>query len=341
MIPEVLLREFPGSGFAAASRRGEEWQYEVQGFTKKGGSKITSDSLFDLASLTKVVATLPVCLVLLNRGVLDLNQKINHYVSNAGWFQEPSLGDVEIFKLFNHTSGLPAWKPLFALSNVSSVLKANVLQSNLINPGFRCYSDLGWIVLGHLVERITQSNLDQLADELIFQPLGMKSTGFNPLEQFEQIHCVATEDCGWRKELLQGMVHDENAFALGGVAGHAGLFSNLDDLVFYMDAWLNKLASLGLEKEAEMVMNSKSESEGLPAYGIGWRFPPSLEFSGCGNRSGAMGHTGYTGTSLWFDFQLQEVLILLNNRVYPRRQKTDNAIRSFREMMHEHFLSPV
>ena len=341
LIPDALLREYPGSGFAGASRRGNKWKHEVQGWTHENGSKITSNSLFDLASLTKVVATLPLCLVLLNRGELNLNQKINHYVSNAGWFQDQSLGDVEVFKLFNHTSGLPAWKPLFAYSNSSSVLKANVLQTNLMEPVIRCYSDLGWIVLGHLVERITQSKLDQLAKEWVFGPLGMTSTGFKPLETYERIQCVATEDCGWRKELLHGTVHDENAHALGGIAGHAGLFSNLEDLIHYMNAWLNKLAVIGLEKEVEMVMNSKSESEGLPAYGLGWRFAPSLEYSGFGNRSGAMGHTGYTGTSLWFDCHLQEAVILLNNRVYPGRQNTDEVIQTFRERMHEHFLSPM
>ena len=250
----MKIFKHPGSGFAAAFHQGKNWNLFFQGSTSPGGSSISSQSLFDLASLTKVVATLPVCLVLLKKGELDLNKKIKFYISNAGWFQEPSIGDVVIAALFNHTSGLPAWKPLFSISKDPSVLKANVLQTPLSGIGSTNYSDLGWILLGHLVERITQSRLDTLANQLIFEPLGMKNTCFNPLETYQITQCVATEDCGWRKQLLQGIVHDENAYSLGGVAGHAGLFSTLDDLTLYLNAWQKNLEMLDLEKESKKTL---------------------------------------------------------------------------------------
>lgn len=330
--------DYPGSGFALAAKNKGKWKHVHQGLTCIGGTSITSQSLFDLASLTKVVATLPICLILLKRRELDLKKKVKFYISSAGWFQEPSLGDVEIINLFNHTSGLPAWKPLFALSNDSSVLKANVLQTQLLIPGSRCYSDIGWILLGHIIERITKLSLETLANQLIFEPLGMQNTCFNPLEKYQKDLCVATEDCGWRKQLLQGIVHDENAYAIGGIAGHAGLFSTLEDLTLYINAWLDNLEILGLREEATMVIKSKSESKELPSYGIGWRLPPSLEFSSRGNYTGAMGHTGYTGTSVWFDYHKKKSVILLNNMVYPSRHNKDLDIQTFRKEIHEHFI---
>ena len=162
----------------------------------------------------------------------------------------------------------------------------------------------------------------------------MKRTFFNPISHNEKLNCVVTEDCGWRKKLLQGIVHDENAFAFGGVAGHAGLFSNLDDMMIYMESWLNNLETIGLQNQAIKVNHYFQSFNGLPTYGLGWRTFPSLEFSGAGNIDGSLGHTGYTGTSLWMNIDNQQSVILLNNRVYPSRLDTCNSINEFRKKIH-------
>ena len=191
--------------------------------------------------------------------------------------------------------------------------------------------------MGHIVERITNTPLDQFISENLLNPLGMKRTFFNPISQNEKLNCVVTEDCGWRKKLLQGIVHDENAFAFGGVAGHAGLFSNLDDMIIYMESWLNNLETIGLQNQAMKVNHYFQSFNGLPAYGLGWRTFPSLEFSEAGNIEGSLGHTGYTGTSLWMNIDNQQSVILLNNRVYPSRLDTCNSINEFRIKIHQHF----
>ena len=163
----------------------------------------------------------------------------------------------------------------------------------------------------------------------------MKRTFFNPISHNEKLNCAVTEDCGWRKKILQGIVHDENAFAFGGVAGHAGLFSNLDDMMIFMESWLNNLETIGLQNQARKVTHYLQSFKGLQAYGLGWRAFPSLEFSGTGNIEGSLGHTGYTGTSLWMNIDNQQSIILLNNRVYPSRLNTDNSINEFRKKIHQ------
>jgi len=324
----------PGSGWALGFRSENKWIKTFNGLIKFNGKKVKSDTLFDLASLTKVVGTLPACFVLMKEGSLKLDKTINYYISNAGWFKNPSLGDVKIYNLLTHTSGLPAWKPLFAISNEPTVLHANILQTEISNQRKRLYSDLGWIILGHIVERITKTPLDKFISENVLNPLGMKKTFFNPISQNEKLNCVVTEDCGWRKKLLQGIVHDENAFAFGGVAGHAGLFSNLDDMIIYMESWLNNLEKIGLQNQAIKVNHNFQNYNELPEYGLGWSKFPSLEFSGVGNIEGSLGHTGYTGTSLWMNIDNQQSVILLNNRVYPSRLDTCNSINEFRKKIH-------
>ena len=125
--------DYPGSCYSAAFRSQGRWVTYSHGSHRNGGNPITNSSLFDLASLTKVVCTLPLCLILIKEKQLDLEKKLKFYVSSAGWFQDPSLGDVTISDLLSHTSGLPAWKPLFSISKDPEVLRANVLQLSLIH----------------------------------------------------------------------------------------------------------------------------------------------------------------------------------------------------------------
>ena len=287
------------------------------GVRRYGGEAVTGDTRYDLASLTKVVATLPALLKLVDDREIRLDDRVERFFSNAGWFQSPSLADATIEQLLTHTSGLPAWKPLFALVSKRDTAVANVLQTRLEHPaGTLLYSDLGFIVLGAVVERVTGMRLDHFVRSAVFEPLGMTATTFGPLKG---VPVAATEECGWRNRLLAGEVHDENAYVMAGVAGHAGLFATAGDLASYARAWLNRdprLASEALLTEA----TRERIASGDTRRGLGW-----LLAGGNGSVPGAspqaFGHTGFTGTSLWIDPEADRFSVLLSNRVHPDRRR--------------------
>jgi CubicO group peptidase (beta-lactamase class C family) len=317
----VAQRVVPGA--AAAVGVGPLEGHFVAGVTRDGGPPVTSDTRFDLASLTKVVATLPSVLALVERGEVSLSDPLKRFFSNAGWMQAPSLGDATLVQLLTHTSGLPAWKPLFAQVEGRLTALANVLQTPLAHPvGEVVYSDLGFILLGAVVERVSGTRLDAFADEHVFRPLGMRRTAFRvPTGEQDAAGAVAaTEDCGWRGRLLQGEVHDENAFAMGGVAGHAGLFSTALDLARYARAWQDEAAPFA---SPELLRAARREwvcgPNALGRRGLGWQL--YREGSSAGSRAGsaAYGHTGFTGTSLWVEPESGWFAVLLTNRVHPSR----------------------
>lgn len=282
------------------------------------GDDLTVDTLFDLASLTKVVATLPSVLRLVAAGELSLEDKVGRFFSSAGWFQEPSLSDVTVRSLLTHSSGLPAWQPLFAQVSTRRSALAAVLQTPVGPPGEVVYSDLGFMLLGAIVERVAHERLDAFVAREVFDPLDMLATRFGPLDGDP---VAATEDCGWRGTLLEGQVHDENATVWNDVAGHAGLFGTVGDLLRYVHAWLTLDARLGPEellREAvseQVVARDAALSTGR--RGLGWLLARPGVFAGEG--ASGFGHTGFTGTSLWVDPEAGYAVVLLSNRVHPRR----------------------
>lgn len=291
------------------------------GFTREGGRRVTPETHFDLASLTKVVATLPAILRLVSDGELSLEDRVERFYSNAGWFQSPSLGDATVRQLLSHTSGLPAWRPLFAEISSRSTALAAVLQSKLEHPGKFAYSDLGFMLLGALVERVSGVRLDRFAKSEIFSTLAMEATGFGPISG---VPVAATEDCGWRGRLLEGEVHDENATVWEGVAGHAGLFGTAADLGRYCRAWLEFDPRLGPEELLVEATTEQAHSQDGGRRGLGWLLASKECFAG--PQAGGYGHTGFTGTSLWIDPEAESYSVLLTNRVHPHRgQRTGIA----------------
>ncbi len=295
------------------------------GVTRLHGPPVSETTRFDLASLSKVVATLPSVLALIHAGAVSLDDPVRRFFSQAGWFQTPSLGDATVRQLLTHTSGLPAWRPLFA--EVSSRLTAlgSTLQTPLAHPaGQVIYSDVGFMLLGALVERVSGVRLDTFAHTHVFEPLGLTQTGYGvPDGGTVKADVAATEDCGWRGRLLHGEVHDENAYVFDGVAGHAGVFGTAPDLARYAQAWLRldaPFASAELLREAtrEHVQDRQGGDEGV-RRGLGW------QLSGVGSSAGhyaspaAYGHTGFTGTSVWIDPVCERFAVLLTNRVHPSR----------------------
>lgn len=302
-----------------------------------GGQAVSAETRYDLASLTKVVATLPAILRLASAGEITLDQPLRHWFSNAGWFQEPSLGSVTVRQLLAHNSGLPAWTPLFTKTRDRLLALGRVLQTPVGTPGGEAvYSDLGFMLLGALVERVSGQRLDRFAQEHVFGPLGMTASGFRPLSEGGRppetpgMTFAPTEYCGWRNRLLEGEVHDENCCAWEGVAGHAGLFGTAADLGRYAQAWLRLDGRLGHAGLLRETLSEHARTAGGEPRGLGWSLAYPDSFSG---GLPGWGHTGFTGTSLWLDPESDRFTVLLTNRVHPDRQRTP-SITELRRAVH-------
>ena len=300
----------------------------------KNSKKINKKTIYDLASLTKVIASVTALMILKDKGEIELDEKVNHYLQE---FKGKYKDQIKIRNLLSHTSGLPPWKPLFEISSDKKSLLENLYQIPLeFIPGTNAdYSDLGFILLGEIIERITLRKLDKYCYDMIFKPLGMKNTLFCPPDNKKK-NIPPTEECSFRGRIIKGEVHDENAFVMGGVSGHAGLFSNTNDIAKFCRMILN----FGDYKNKNLI-NSDTVKEftnraiEIPdcKWTLGWR-----KYMGKGDIVGdyfsdsSFGHLGYTGTSIWIDPAEELFIILLTNRVHPTRK--NKKISEFRPIFH-------
>lgn len=286
-------------------------------------------TLFDLASLTKPIVVGTLCMQLVESGALHLNTPATKYLP------EFKHTNVTLTHLLTHTSGLPAWLPLYlrapSRENVIPYLAEAALESQ---PGEKAvYSCLGYIVLGKLLERITGESLDKLAQKRIFTLLGMGSTQFNPSQACRE-DCAATEDSNsferrmvnyerhdWREGVIIGQVHDENAHFLGGVSGNAGLFSTSTDLGKFCRTLMDNGGAL-LRPASLRTMRQVASAEGERRC-IGW----AVTDDGC------LYHTGFTGTSIRICLKRKLAAILLTNRVHPDADR--KGIIEFRKIFHD------
>ncbi len=304
--------QFPGAVFAYGTPKVQH--IDAVGARDDSGAPTTPNTRYDLASLTKPLGTLTAVLRLIEAGHLGLDEPVGRYISNAGWFQTRSLADLRIRALLTHSSGLPAWKALYAWCSDRPTCVANVLQTEPGPPGAIVYSDLGFLVLGALVERVTRQRQDE-----VLQPV-YAALGSGLRYGASEGTIAPTEDCGWRNRLLQGEVHDENAFRMEGVAGHAGLFGSAADVAVIARAWLEadpKLVSPALQAEARRC----HVDDGRLRRGLGWLLKSEDPFAGEGASSAGFGHTGYTGCSLWIEPDAGWYGALLTNRVHPTRRR--------------------
>jgi len=329
-------RELP-SAVAIAGNDNSYKHIFAKGVENYGGEPVNKNTYYDLASLTKVVSTLPSILYLIDKKELSLNDKISKYFSNSGWFQTPSLADTTVFELLTHTAGLRAWKPLFANICSRETVFANVLQSEIIGEkGKIVYSDLGFMLLGILIERISKMRQDKFVKKYIFGPLEMQTISYGPILEGS---IAATEDCGWRNRVLRGEVHDENAYICDAVAGHAGLFGQADDLAKYAMAWLNsdnRIANRELMEQATKTQAMDSNNN----RGLGWLKKSKNTFSSDLATEAGYGHTGFSGTSLWLEPKQNMFIILLTNRIHPTRNHGKN-INKIRQDFHAAILKEV
>lgn len=279
------------------------------------------DTPYDLASLTKVVATTTAVLLLRKEGVIDLDQPVSELLPI------PEFSAFTVRHLLTHTSGLPAGKPLYReATSINEMLQQYASVGTDWPAGSRWrYSDIGFMILGKVVELAAKDRLDAFCARRIFNPHGMNRTAFAPPPDWKA-DCAATEQCAWRRKVLVGEVHDENAYAVGGVAGHAGLFSTAGDLACFCRALL---AGKLLPEETLAEMTRIGQVACHPWQGLGWYLDPwSSKPTGFLPARTAFGHTGWTGTSLWMDRQTGFFAILLGNTCHPSRARRDNE--SFR-----------
>lgn len=312
----------PAAVLAVGRGAQEPWSLYYAGSTRSGpqGRAVTADTVFDLASLTKVVATTPCALRLADAGELDLDAPVVRYLPEFTG-EGGDRGRVTPRHLLTHTSGLPAHRLLYELpGGAEEKLAAAIAEPLVARPGTSvCYSDLGFILLGELVAKLTGTALDAAARELVFAPLGMTQTGYLPTAPPERF--AATEprpDTGLPQI---GVVHDENAEALGGVAGHAGVFGTVGDLVRYLrDGWLaedSPILSPGIRRQAVACQSAQADDG---RRGLGWSLAGDRwDHMTAAWPDGRAGHTGFTGTSLAFDPASGLWTVLLTNAVHLGR----------------------
>ncbi len=302
--------------------------------------EITTQSIFDLASVTKVVGTTSAAMMLWDSGLLDLDEKVIHYLPE---FNNNNKDEITIRNLLLHTSGLPAWKPFYKdYSKAGQVINA-IMNSELeFEPGEKyLYSDLGMITLQKVIEKLTNTPINKFLEKKLFIPLNMNRTMYNPPPDL-WYYTVPTEiDDYWRMTTLKGKVHDETAYLLGGVAGHAGLFSTASDLARFMAVLVSDGKQKGKQYfNAETIEKWTSKQSNLSSRGLGWD-TKSEGYSSAGKKfsMNSFGHTGFTGTSIWVDKERKLFVILLTNRVHPKRE--NRKIIDFRPVLHDAIIDAV
>ena len=296
-------------------------------------SKVLSDTVFDLASVTKVVATTTMAMILYERGLLDLDLPVISIVPEFST-QDSRRGEVTMRMLLAHSSGLPAYEKLFLKAKTREELLAAAFSAPLANdPGAKTeYSDIGFIILGVALERTAEQALDHFCQREVFGPLGMSHTTFSPPPSWRQTIPPTADDQSFRHRIIQGEVQDENASVLGGVAGHAGLFANAGDVATFAHAILQGGRPI-LRPETVALFTRREITPVATSRALGWDTPSSPSQSGKYFSPGSFGHLGYTGTSLWIDPERQLSVTLLTNRTWP--DCSNQAIKQLRPRVHD------
>lgn len=325
-------RAFPGAALSV-TYRGETVALKAVGrFTYDADSpKVEPTTIYDIASVTKVVATTTAAMILYDQGSLDLNAKVADFFPEFG--TEAGKKRVTVHMLLAHSSGLPAYEKLFERAKTRNELIRLALETPLASPPLARaeYSDIGFIILGEILSKLARDPLDRFCTEQIFKPLRMSFTGYHPREDWRP-HIVPTVDGDFRGRIIQGEVHDENAWVMGGVAGHAGVFSNVNDLAQFALCMLRLGSPIVKASTFNLFTRRETMPEGTSRT-LGWDTPSLPSQSGQYFSQRSFGHLGYTGTSLWCDPVRQLSVTLLTNRVWPDR--SSQAIKYVRPKFHD------
>lgn len=319
---------------------------------------VTLETVYDLASLTKPLATASAVLLLVQQGRLEVNSRVGDLLPEL---EKASIGEAAVYHLLTHSSGLPGWRPFYeriaeedrhrpgflgspaAMQAVLGYIRA----APLLHPiGSRSlYSDLGFMLLGMVVERVSRQSLAEFCRFHLYEPvravpLAFLKIGSGKDESLNRAGMASneiapTEDDPWRGRMVQAEVHDENAYALGGVAGHAGLFGTAEAVLAMSDSWLTAWRGKPSLFDSTLARQFVMRQDRIPAssWALGWDTPSTPSSAGTKFSPSSFGHLGYTGTSLWIDPVAELEVVLLSNRVHPTRR--NELIREFRPRIHD------
>ncbi len=323
----IEIQAFPGAA-VALGRRGVIAKMEGFGhFTYEGGPQVTPQSIFDMASLTKVIATTTAAMLLYEQGALDLDAPVSRYLEA---FRKEGFRDITIRHLLTHSAGFIPFRPFhqMGVTTRQQVIDSIMAEPLIYKPGSQSkYSDFSMITLYLVIEKITGQDFASWAKTHIFDPLRMDHTGFRPGNPHDTSIVPTERDRTFRRRLLQGEVHDETAYLLGGVSGHAGLFSTAEDLTHLAFMYLQEGRIGGhtfLKPETIALFTRRVSDDPENTRALGWDTRSLSGPSSAGVLFGprSFGHTGYTGTSIWIDPDADLFVILLTNRVYPTRENS-------------------
>jgi len=351
----IAKAEIPGAVvLARMPKHGESLEYaSARGFAVLRPERIpmARDTIFDLASLTKPIATTTAVLLLASDGALGVDDPVAKFLPE---FAERDKQDVTLRHLLTHSSGLKPWRGFHELllererktgeriigtPAAREFVLERTLRSGLVHaPGAAAvYGDLDFITLGAVVEAVTRRPLDEVCAERIFAPLGLRDTffvrsgdGVPPLPEAVRRRVAATENCPWRGRIVWGEVHDPNASVMGGVAGHAGLFSTADDVMKFaqtlLDVWHGR--SEALPREMLRAFLTRQQLPPGSDWALGWDTPTrGASSSGQHFSERSIGHLGFTGTSLWIDLESEAVVVMLTNRVHLVAKRSKFELR--------------
>lgn len=347
MAHAVREQVFPG-GVLLVSEKGRTIFHNAYGTANMhSGSPVTTRTVFDLASLTKPLATTPAVMKLMNEKKLDVSDVLGRHLPAS---QGTPLEKTSIRQLLNHTSGLPDYRPFYKdiiglpATQRRNALKKRVLSEPLVHaPGTETvYSDLGFMILGWVVESVSGQRLHSFLERSVYGPAGFDNLFFIALHgpdgasDFSDITFAATEECPWRGKMIEGAVHDDNAWAAGGVEGHAGLFGTAEavhTLLSDLLATYHGQPGTGMFNRETLRLFLKRPDTGH-ARVMGFDVPESRgSSSGSCFSTDTVGHLGFTGTSFWMDLQRSITVILLTNRIHPSRE--NEKIKAFRPKLHD------
>ncbi len=302
-------------------------------------------TIFDLASLTKPLATSLALMKLIDEEVVNLDQPLTDLLSKT---LPKDKRDLNLRLLLCHSAGFPDWKPFYLeLEKFPVEDRRKQLRKRLLNiplayrPGKEAlYSDLGFMILEWIVEEKTELPLYKFLDHNIYGPLSLKKTFLSNNEsplRFKEDQFAATEDCPWRKKVMRGYVHDENAYVLGGYSGHAGLFGIAEevyDLVDFLRGHFLGQRTDYIKQETVRTFFSRQDIANGSTWALGWD-TPSTQDSSSGRyfSTNSVGHLGFTGTSIWMDLEKDVIIVFLTNRIHPTRN--NEKIRAFRPKLHD------
>ncbi len=335
---------FPGAAFAFSIREEGTYKRLVKeyGYAQREPEKkvLTLQTVFDLASLTKPLATVPLVLSLFEKKIIKPESTLQDLLD----YCPNDKTEINVQQLLSHSAGFPAHREYFHVlrqqpekERKKSLLK-NILEEPLLYlPGAKhLYSDIGFMLLGLIIEKISAESLDVLATDLIYRPLELENDLFFPALNNIETNYASTVKCPWSGKMLSGIVHDDNCRSLGGVAGHAGLFGTIAGVLsiceLFLDQWLEK------ENFHPEYSNRLLQHTLMPVGDSGWTMGFDM-VSEKGSSSGkyfskkSVGHLGFTGTSFWIDPVKECIAVLLTNRVHPNVENW--RIKEFRPMFHD------